>query len=76
MAGEIPVEGEIDFERLGRRFRLSGGFIKNAVFKAAFRAARAGGAVSQEILEEAAREEMGTAGIEGEGGIGFACRGG
>jgi SpoVK/Ycf46/Vps4 family AAA+-type ATPase len=53
----VPTAGEIDFARLGRDYCLSGGHIKNAVFKAAFRAARADGPLTQALLEEAAMEE-------------------
>jgi len=53
----VPTSGEIDFVRLGTTFRLAGGDIKNAVFKAAFRAARTNEGLSQALLEEAACEE-------------------
>jgi len=53
----VPT-GELDFCGLGRRYDLSGGQIKNAVFKAAYRAAAAGGELSQIILERAAKEEL------------------
>ncbi len=54
----VPVHGVLDFERLGRNFALTGGHIKNAVFKAAFRAARSEIAVQQAGLEFAAMEEL------------------
>lgn len=54
----VPVKGKLDFERLGRKFSMVGGHIKNAVFKAAFRAARQEQAVTQALLEEAATEEL------------------
>ena len=54
----VPTEGDIDCVRLGEAFRLSGGHIKNAVFKAAFRAASNGGCLSQGVLEDAAEEEL------------------
>ena len=57
-----PVAPDVDPDRLGRRFRLAGGHIKNAVLKAAFRAARAGGAITQGLLEGAAEEEVAAAG--------------
>lgn len=60
----VPTEGELDFERLGTRFEMAGGGIKNAVFKAAFRAANRGGKVTMGLLEEAALAECG--GVEGE----------
>jgi len=72
LEGDAPLEGNIDFTRLGGRFPLAGGHIKNAVYKAAFRAARAGGAITQRLLEEAAREECDACGgVEVGGGIGF-----
>ena len=49
--------GELDLCGLGRRYSLSGGQIKNAVFRAAYRAAAGGEELSQMILERAAREE-------------------
>ncbi|GAB4291143.1 MAG: ATP-binding protein [Myxococcota bacterium] len=55
-----PLEGEIDFAALGRKFDMAGGYIKNAVLKAAFRAANNGGRISQALLEEAADEEVKT----------------
>jgi SpoVK/Ycf46/Vps4 family AAA+-type ATPase len=54
---DLPTDGPLDLEKLGRSYRLAGGHIKNAVFKAAFRAASGGGLVSQALLEGAAREE-------------------
>ncbi len=56
---------------LGDRYQLNGGEIKNAVFKAAFRAARAG-ALTQALLEEAAFEEVEAAGRKS-GRMGFAA---
>ena len=68
----VPVEEELDFERLGHLFELAGGDIKNAVFKAAFRAANANGSISQVLLEEAGREVADSYG-KGSGGakLGF-----
>ena len=60
----VPKQGELDFARLGARFELAGGGIKNAVFKAAFRAANGGGVVTMALLEAAALQETG--GIDGE----------
>ena len=53
----LPREGELDVDRLGRRFVLTGAGIKNAVLRAAFRAASRGTTVSQWLLEAAATEE-------------------
>lgn len=60
----VPTRGTIAFDRLGRNFPLVGGHIKNAVFKAAFRAARLEQPLTQAMLEEAAQEEW--AAITGE----------
>ena len=62
--------GPMAFERLGLRYALSGGEIKNAVFRAAYRAAKDGRRVSSGDLEAAASEESGAAGQD-EGRIGF-----
>ena len=53
----VPTDGTLDFDALGRDHSLSGGLIKNAVFKAAFRAVRAGRHLSQADLNQAATEE-------------------
>ncbi len=55
----VPVDAAIDFGRLGTGFAMAGGHIKNAVFRAAFRAANRGVPVSQALLEEAAGVELG-----------------
>jgi SpoVK/Ycf46/Vps4 family AAA+-type ATPase len=60
----VPVRGRLDFDRLGRKFPMTGGHIKNAVFKAAFRAASQGDALAMADLEDAAREELLAAGGE------------
>lgn len=68
----VPCDGAIDFDQLGRHFALSGGQIKNAVLKAAFRAASAG-ALSHDALERAAAEELHGDGVNGSArSIGFA----
>jgi SpoVK/Ycf46/Vps4 family AAA+-type ATPase len=54
----VPVTGTLDFDSLGQRFAIAGGHIKNAVFKAAFRAANQGTGISQNLLEDAASEEL------------------
>ncbi|MFB6373152.1 MAG: ATP-binding protein, partial [Bradymonadaceae bacterium] len=64
-----PVDGEIDFDQLGTNYELSGGMIKQAVFKAAFRAASAETGLSMELLEKAAVEQ-GLGDDEG-GDVGF-----
>jgi hypothetical protein len=58
-----PIAGRIDFQSLAARYKMSGGYIKNAVMRAAYLAARSEErALSQTVLERAARlewEEMG-----------------
>jgi SpoVK/Ycf46/Vps4 family AAA+-type ATPase len=55
----VPLKGRVDFAHLGREYRLSGGQIKNAVMRAAFRAARLGVALDHGQLCKAAAEEAG-----------------
>lgn len=57
----VPCEGEIDVVALGEAYALSGGHIKNAVFKAAFRASSADRGLSMEDLRRAATEEVAAA---------------
>jgi hypothetical protein len=58
-----PIAGKIDFQSLAARYKMSGGYIKNAVVRAAYLAAGSEErALSQAVLERAARlewEEMG-----------------
>lgn len=53
-----PRDGELDFAALARRFPAAGGFLRNAVIKAAQRAALAGTGISQAMLEQAAHEVL------------------
>nr|MBA3394496.1 ATP-binding protein [Deltaproteobacteria bacterium] len=55
---EVPVEGDIDFAGLARRFSLSGGYIRNAALRAAFLAAEEGAFLTHEHLERAVRMEF------------------
>jgi SpoVK/Ycf46/Vps4 family AAA+-type ATPase len=50
----VPTEGFIDHDSLGATYKLSGREIKQAAFKATFRAAEEGGAVTMELLRKAA----------------------
>jgi SpoVK/Ycf46/Vps4 family AAA+-type ATPase len=59
---ECPLDSDIDWELLGERFELSGGNIKNAVLRAAWRAARDGTAVSIAHIADAAEAECRHAG--------------
>lgn len=53
-----PTGGELDFTVLGEGYQLSGGRIRNAIQRAAFRAARSGSSITQALLTTAAAEEV------------------
>ena len=55
---QVPIAGKLDFASLSQRFRLSGGYIRNAVLRAAFLAAEEGTSLAQEHLERAIRMEF------------------
>lgn len=55
---EVPVAGTLDFASLAQRFRLSGGYIRNAALRAAFLAAEEGSALTHAHLERAIRAEF------------------
>ena len=55
---EVPVAGKIDFAGLSQRFRLSGGYIRNAALRAAFLAAEEGSSLTHAHLERAIRMEF------------------
>lgn len=59
---EAPRAREIDFAHLGRRYELSGGFIRNIVLRAAFYARREGGPITTELLEKVAEVEYSAGG--------------
>jgi SpoVK/Ycf46/Vps4 family AAA+-type ATPase len=54
---ELEREDDVDFQALGQRFELSGGHIRNAIFKAAISAAEVDRAVSMRHLVDAANTE-------------------
>jgi hypothetical protein len=55
---EVPIDGALDLASLAAKYRLSGGYIRNATLRAAFLAAEEGSALSQEHLERAIRMEF------------------
>jgi hypothetical protein len=55
---QAPVHGKIDFAGLSRRFRISGGYIRNAALRAAFLAAEEGTGLTHNHLERAIRMEF------------------
>jgi ATP-dependent 26S proteasome regulatory subunit len=54
---EAAVEPGVDYERLAQRYEMSGGYIRNAVLRAAFLAAEDGGAIGMSHLLRAANLE-------------------
>lgn len=52
-----PLLGKIDFETLGKDFELSGGNIKNAVLRAAYKAAERKTPIDMDLLENAGYQE-------------------
>ncbi len=59
---ECPVEDNLDFDLVGESYELSGGYIKNAMLRAAYRAAIDGSPVSMKHIEDAAEQECRNAG--------------
>jgi hypothetical protein len=57
LPGAAPTAAGIDFDALARRYAMSGGYIRNAVLRAAFLAANDGAAIGAPHLERAARLE-------------------
>jgi len=58
----LCAQDPVDFEALAHDFDLTGGRIKNAVMRAAYRCISTGSAVTQAALQEAARQESAAAG--------------
>ena len=59
---ECPVADDVDFAELSDNFELSGGNIKNAVIRAAYRAAGRGSSITFDDIEFAAEQECKNAG--------------
>ena len=57
MPASAPIAADLRFDELGRKFAMSGGYIKNAALRAAFVAADRGEPITQAQLERAARVE-------------------
>lgn len=57
-----PLSDDVDYELLGECFELSGGSIKNAVLRAAYRAAARNSLIDMDLFEDAARRECQAAG--------------
>ncbi len=54
---DCPLADDVDYEELGDSFELSGGHIKNAVLRAAYRAAERGDKISYDDILRAAEME-------------------
>jgi hypothetical protein len=65
----VPRRGDFDVAALARKYRLSGGYIRNACLRAAFLAVEDGGLLTQEHLERAVRLEFREVGKLAEGGV-------
>lgn len=53
-----PIGDDVDYEALGHAFEMSGGHIKNAVFRAAIRAAQENNPIDHAMLWDAALQEF------------------
>ncbi|MGE3544304.1 MAG: AAA family ATPase, partial [Kofleriaceae bacterium] len=65
----IPRSGTFDFADLARRYRLSGGYIRNAAVRAAFLAAEEHSPLTQDHLERAIKAEFREIGKIAESGV-------
>jgi SpoVK/Ycf46/Vps4 family AAA+-type ATPase len=66
---KLPRGGELDLADLARRYRMSGGYIRNAALRAAFLAAEEQSALTQDHLERAIRAEFREIGKLAESGV-------
>jgi hypothetical protein len=66
---QVPIDGVIDFAALARRFRLSGGYIRNTALRAAFLAAEEGVLLTHAHIERAVRMEFREIGKLAETGV-------
>ena len=54
---ECPQDDDIDYDLLGKNFEISGGYIKNAIIRAAYRAASQSRPISMGHIEDSAEQE-------------------
>ena len=59
---QAPLHGDIDYRLMAKGFELSGGSIKNAIVRAAYRAASQGRSIGMEDFVDAAKYECQAAG--------------
>ncbi len=55
---ELPIDPSIDWDAIARRYKISGGNIRNALIAAAFHAAMDGGVVTTESILHGIRREI------------------
>lgn len=58
LPASAPVAGDLELESLAQKYVMSGGYIKNAVLRAAFLAADEGRAITGSLLARAAQLEI------------------
>ncbi|MBL0216860.1 MAG: ATP-binding protein [Myxococcales bacterium] len=66
---EVPVSGPLDFQEISRKYRLSGGYIRNCVLRAAFLAVEEHTPLSMDHLERAIKAEFREIGKIAESGV-------
>ncbi|HEX7841900.1 MAG TPA: ATP-binding protein, partial [Kofleriaceae bacterium] len=66
---QLPLAGVLDLADLARRYKMSGGYIRNAALRAAFLAAEESVPLSQDHLERAVRAEFREGGKLAESGF-------
>jgi hypothetical protein len=66
---QLPLAGKLDLADLARRYKMSGGYIRNAALRAAFLAAEEQTPLSQDHLERAVRAEFREGGKLAESGF-------
>ena len=65
---QLPLAGKLDLADLARRYKMSGGYIRNAALRAAYLAAAEGSALSATHLHHAIEAEYRDHGKLGRGG--------
>ncbi|HTR51081.1 MAG TPA: ATP-binding protein, partial [Kofleriaceae bacterium] len=69
LPAQLPTSGDFDLAALARRYRLSGGYIRNAAIRAAFLAAEEHSPLTQDHLERAIKAEFREIGKLAETGV-------
>ena len=69
LPAEAPITGDFNLAGIARRYRLSGGYIRNCALRAAFIAAEEGGTLTSDHLERAIKAEFREIGKLAESGV-------